>query len=550
MSTYINVGRLWDGVEIKGSAYYDSSHNYPLNGSHCVIISTNNACSADGIVGAVEAWFKVHFYNNEYDYTESKWHDVVINWKFATFTKSGNVFTQNDIQSSWGVTTLSDIFLDGLFSINPSASGVSIDIDAGDYIGIILENDSAYADMEFFPMFGGGSTEPGSYVYSSNGSSSPYTCSVHQFWDGSSSDMQEGLVYGVVEIPDGDLPNPNYNGQNPETCYTYTTDIDVPGWYNYYGYLRFDEILTSPYRATVDVKTPWLEEHHDQTMEEGVTYVFRNPINRSECYSVTLNSLFVSGSTQIVSDLTECYYYETENNERWVSNDGSDSNSGKYHTQPFATVTKAITDISEGGLIHIKEGLYGETGLSSISKSIQLSPENIYWEKDNCTVLLCESSTSTTTYGSLTSSQGFGGSGVPDMTGFATSIPVTTSGLITNISARVTVYTGTVDAIVLRNTTGTTYEVVYREEFDTYNGGSSDEVATTTCSIPVESGDIVGVTINTDPSGAVLWRTATGTGWRGGYYEFTTAIGNTLDITSYSLQSNQDLCLTYDLTSI
>lgn len=494
MSTYETVGRLWDGVETKGSAYFDSGHHYPLDGDHCIIVSTNSACGNDGTVGAAEAWFELYYSNNTYNTGESKWNDIVVKWKFATFTKSGSTFTQKDIQASWSVVTIDDgVYDQGLFSVNPNASGLSIDIDAGDYIGIVLENDSVAADVEFYPMFGGVSYESGSYVYSSEGSSSPYTCSVHQYWAGSeATDMEEGLVYGVVEVPDGDLPDPNYNGQNPETCYTHTDDISVPGWYNYYGYLRFDEILTSPYRATVDVKTPWLEEHHDQEMEEGETYVFRNPVNQAECYSVTLNSLFKSGSTEIVDSLTECYYYATALNERWVSaREGSDSNAGTYHTQAYKTISKAITEISSGGLIHVQEGLYdGETGIASITKSLQFSPETESWGRGNCEVYITPQTVSTigqTSYDDYESAIGW-------VTVIDTDSVFTSAGRVVEFKAYLeSAYsTGFQPTIIVVRDTGTYYKVIGIA--NVVQDGSSDGWRYYLCDIEVEAGDMIGYT--------------------------------------------------------
>lgn len=493
MSTYDTVGRLWNGTETKISAFYDYQHNYPLNGDHCVIISTNNASSSNGSVVAAEAWFQIDYFNNTYNYGESKWNDIVVNWKFATFSKSGDVFTQRDIMSSWATTTIDEhVFQSGLFWINPDVSGIYIDIQTGDYIGIVIENNSSGADINVYPVMGGTYVESNSYIYSSDGSSSPYTCDIHNYWEGSIADMQEGLVYGVIEIPDGDLPAPNYTGQNPETCYTYTTDIDVPGWYNYYGYLRFDEILTSPYRATVDVKTPWLAEHHDQTMEEGVTYVFRNPVNRSECYSVTLDSLYKSGSTEIVSELTECYYYATEENERWVSDRwGSDSNAGTYSTQAYKTIGKAITEVGSGGLIHIQEGLYaGVTSVSSISKSLQFSPEDSNWNKGTCEVYITPENTSTigqTSYDDNISPVGYD-------TIIDTSSAFTSSGRVVQFKAYIeTAYTtGYEPNIIVVRDTGTYYMVV--GVVDIEQDSSSDGWRYYLCDIEVQSGDMIGYT--------------------------------------------------------
>jgi hypothetical protein len=101
-------------------------------------------------------------------------------------------------------------------------------------------------------------------------------------------------------------------------------------------------------------------------------------------------------------------------------------------------------------------------------------------------------------------------------------------------------------AIVARPTSGTTYEVIYRQEFDTYTGGDVKEVAIDTCSVSVQSGDVVGYYIS---NGAVIWRNSTASSWRGGHYTFNTAVGGTFNMASYNESTTTTVGIKYTLMS-
>lgn len=484
MTTYEYVGRLWNGVESKLTTFNSGNYAlYDLDASHCVIISTNTPAETAGAITAAEAWFTIYNPNGPlYD-------EISVKWKFATFSKSGNVFTQRDIQATWGESVIDNPMAVAYYHVNPDVTGVDIDIKVGDYIGIVLERQES--DTHIYPEFCG--VDAGNDVYVSEGSTSPYTCSIAQDING---DITEAFVYGINSIPDGDLPTPNFYGEPvPNACQTYTTTIEAPGWYNGYAYLGLTDVNASPRYITVNLKLPWLQEIFGYDMDEGETYTFRNPIDQSECYSITFNSIFWFSGYEGVSSLTECWFYQTANNERWVSMAGSDSNTGMHSTLPFATVTKAITDISDGGLIHIQEGFYGnETGISSITKQLLLSPENGAFARESCSVTLSEQAFSSTVYGITTDSGTAGGYSSPFIK-ILSSYPIPAGGgIVTMVRARCS-GTGAINVIILRPQ-GSGYYVVYNEAFQYQT--DRDGISVSTMDVLVEEGDLVGLYFTVD----------------------------------------------------
>lgn len=359
---WFNVGHDWDGVSVR-------LHGDTLHDSHVAFICANNPADGTGTLNTGDAYFRVDLTQSVIgDYTEFK-------WKFATFSKSGTTFTVNDSESTWHVeqTDVAEWGGSSYWYYHASSASVNIDIDSGDYIGIIIERNTN--DLGFRALCDGVNNASSEYAYESSTGSSPYSASIVQYNGG---DAYDCLIDGICESGSGgsmDIPN-TYGNSVDNSCNTYTSDISVPGWYNNYAYVYFNNIYTSPYRCDYDINLPWLEEKYGEVLEEGVTRVYRNPANMNECYSITFNSLFVSGSTKIVDSLTDCWYYDSYVGDVWVSaDDGDDSALGRWASNPYKTITKGLSEVATGRNVFIEHGIYlGESGVSSISNECNLVP--------------------------------------------------------------------------------------------------------------------------------------------------------------------------------
>jgi hypothetical protein len=57
-------------------------------------------------------------------------------------------------------------------------------------------------------------------------------------------------------------------------------------------------------------------------------------------------------------DIYECWWKESETGDVYVSLDGSDSNFGTYWDDAYRTITKGVSEVSDGQFVNIDEGIY------------------------------------------------------------------------------------------------------------------------------------------------------------------------------------------------
>lgn len=506
-------------------------------GKFTVYINTENPCPEDNV--------KLVTFKARID-IGSQFTEALV--AFASYGYSNGVYYLRDITEYQHMYTAGDYI---------RTFNAELDMDMGEFLAAIIylpnyETDGPNADASC--VFAGITIDhdPGYICSSPNGAPSSINendLNEDQFGNGF---LFEGFgdVYST-----GGLPQPNYYGTEiSEDCSTWTNDIEVPGWYNGRGYIRFDDVYSNPYRVKLDVNTPWLQEFHDviayeNSSNEDDTLIFRNPADLSEVYSIRINSVAVFGGYKVIDSFRECWYRESPDvDQRWVAMDGSDTivpgpigdSRGKDPTKPFKTITKAINDLSAGGLIHVKEGYYGnETGIASISKNIMISPEDRNFQMNPCVVNVSDQSFTTTNYGNLSGSAG-SGSPTQAVMFFLATKAVPSNGVIISVSALVDA-NNIASVVILRPLGSNSYQVLYNEPFDNQNAYPG--VSSSTMNVIVQVGDIVGVVLDT---GGYVYYSFQGTGYdKWNYGNITNEAGDTITQTLYN--TDNEVSIQYTL---
>ena len=345
---------------------------------YCLFVNTKNPSNASGLLDNI----KMYVYYCLYYYDDNGINKFIEPYYkiCSVYTNSGNY----EIRSSSDWLGGSDTSI-GYF--NPreiSHDSLGITMYNGDYIGVLFDFTRTGGTNEkiILPTDDYDTTNHGKYKTDS---------SLLTSWD-LLSYPENGRIYLYGEL----VEDPNSGGggeeeENPigggiggtpkQSCHTDSGIYEVgETTVDTWGKLQPQDFGTSGGEDAVyvDMVYPWDEDGEWQTDEvlvDGVTKVFDNPDDPIEHVSYNVN-LFI-GSPSTMYDIYECWWKESETGDVYVSLDGSDSNFGTYWDDAYRTMTKGVSEVSDGQFVNIDEGIYAsETSPFPNNKSCNFELRN------------------------------------------------------------------------------------------------------------------------------------------------------------------------------
>jgi hypothetical protein len=353
---------------------------------YCLFVNTKNPSNASGLLDNI----KMYVYYCLYYYDDNGINKFIEPYYkiCSVYTNSGNY----EIRSSSDWLGGSDTSI-GYF--NPreiSHDSLGITMYKDDYIGVLFDFTRTGGTNEkiILPTDDYDTTNHGKYKTDS---------SLLTSWD-LLSYPENGRIYLYGEL----VEDPNSGGggeeeENPigggiggtpkQSCHTDSGTYEVgETTTDTWGKLQPQDFGTSGGEDAVyvDIVYPWDEDGEWQTDEvlvDGVTEVFDNPDDPTEQVSYNVN-LFI-GSPSTMYDIYECWWKESETGDVYVSLDGSDSNFGTYWDDAYRTMTKGVSEVSDGQFVNIDEGIYAsETSPFPNNKScnFEIRTDRIFFTVD------------------------------------------------------------------------------------------------------------------------------------------------------------------------